>query len=63
MDTPHAVPHPVHHPVPHGPGTVTTRPQGSLGKEVRESALLLGLSLGATAGLTVALQAVVSVLS
>ena len=40
-----------------------TRPEGSLGKEVRESALLLGLSFGVTAGLTVALQAVLSVLS
>ena len=46
--TPHALP-------PH--------PEASLGKEVRESALLLGLSFGVTAGLTVALQAVLSVVS
>jgi hypothetical protein len=38
----------------HRPATDT------LGKEVRESALLLGLSLGVTAGLTFALQAVLS---
>jgi hypothetical protein len=54
MDIPPAVPRTV---------PVTERPEGSLGKEVRESALLLGLSLGVTAGLTVALQAVLSVLS
>ena len=36
------------------------RPVDTLGKEVRESFLLLGLSLGVTAGLTFALQAALS---
>ena len=48
---------------PDAPEAPAPTPEASLGKEVRESALLLGLSLGVTAGLTVALQAVLSVLS
>ena len=36
------------------------RPVDTLGKEVRESFLLLGLSMGVTAGLTFALQAALS---
>lgn len=56
MDTPHAVPRPAQPAAPE-------RPEASLGKEVRESALLLGLALGVTAGLTAALRAVLSVLS
>jgi hypothetical protein len=41
--------------------TEKRRSADSLGREVRDSALLLGLSLGVTAGLTFVLQAALSV--
>ena len=55
MDSPTA-----HAPETHPPVPADRQPADSLGREVRESALLLGLSLGVTAGLTFALQAALS---